>query len=129
MKWKDNLRRLNLSLLMSYRNALQEKTMIMCMPGIYRRNWNEGNCRIIEKVMIKKISVLGDIYKIIQITWKGNSFDNTILHKQKVDKWIACYDNSTKQLEEVGEEKRKCSFFPERLLLLMSGARYKRIKN
>src|SRR4051794_29599410 len=119
MKWKNNLNRLKLSLLMTFKNAMQEKAMMICIPGIYRRNWNEGNCRIIQKVMIRKISDMADMYKIVQVTWKGNCFDNTLLNKQKVDKWIACYNSSKKQLEEVGGQERKCSFLPERLLLLL----------
>jgi hypothetical protein len=98
------------------------------MTGVYRRNSDEGNFRITEKVLIKQVSLLGDVYRIIRVTWKQNVLEEKNPNKEKVDKWLATYDYSKRELSEIGGE-RKCAFLPENLLMFIGNTKFKMIKS
>ncbi len=127
MKWKSTMISMKLLWLGTFKKVLQQGVMLNYVEGIYQKNWDEGDSKFIEKVTIRQVSGIAEMYKIVKITWKGNCSEKEV-HKEKADKWIATYDYSTRQLERV-DGQSKCSFLPEKLLLFVNSTRYKKIKS
>lgn len=128
MKWRSALIAFKATRLLAFKNGLQQTGMITSMPGIYSRNFDEGNCRIVEKVSIRQISIIADMYKIVRIRWRRDGLNNKAFQKQKTEKWIATYDCSKRQLEQV-DGQLKCSFLPEKSMLFLSNTKLKKIKS
>lgn len=102
--------------------------MTLSIAGIYQRKYIDGDIRIVERIIIRQISVIADLYKIVKITRKFNSDNVKEVDKQKSDRWIATYDYSKRQLHEL-EGDRRCSFLPENLLLFITNSKYKKVKS
>lgn len=128
MKWKEVISRIKICWLSTYKKALQQSAITLSIAGIYQRKYIDGDIKIVERIIIRQISVIAELYKIVKITRKFNSDNVKEVDKQKSDRWIATYDYSKRQLHEL-EGDRRCSFLPENLLLLIKDSKYKKVKS
>lgn len=127
MKWNKVMYRIKICWLSAFKNALQQSAITLSIAGIYQRKYIDGDIKIVERI-VRQISVIADLYKIVKITRKFNANNVKVVDKQKSDRWIATYDYSKRQLHEL-EGERRCSFLPENLLLLIKDLKYKKVKS
>ena len=127
MKLKQLIKNIRNSWLITAKNAIQQKGMIIAIPGVYQREWKEDLNKIVERITIRQISTIAEMYLVKKVVLTRNTLEKKIIHKQKIDEWMATYDYSRRQLYEVAGQ-RQCSFIPEDAILFVDEIGYTKVK-
>ena len=113
--------------IITLKNAIQQKLMIIAMPGVYQREWKEDINKIVERITIRQISATAELYSVKKTVLTRNTLDKKVVHKNKIAEWMATYDSSRRQLHEVAGQ-RQCSFIPEDLIVFVDEIGYTKVK-
>ncbi|MEO7983268.1 MAG: hypothetical protein ABI688_04220 [Bacteroidota bacterium] len=113
--------------LITLKNAIQQKVMILAIPGVYQREWEEDINKIIERITIRQISTVAELYNVKKTILTRSNLDEKVSHKHKIDEWMATYDCSRRQLHEVAGQ-RQCSFISEELIVFVDEIGYTKVK-
>ena len=126
MKLKQLISNVRNAWLITSKSAIQQKGMIIMIPGVYQREWEEDVNKIVERITIRKISAIADMYRVKKTILTHKTLDKKIIQKHVIDEWMATYDYSRKQLHEVAGQ-RQCSFIPEDLILFVDEISYTKV--
>ena len=126
MKLKQLISNIRNAWLITSKNAIQQRGMIIMIPGVYQREWEEDVNKIVERITIRKISTIADMYRVTKTILTHKTLDKKIIQKHVTDEWMATYDYSRRQLHEVAGQ-RQCSFIPEDLILFVDEISYTKV--
>ena len=85
MKLKQLISNIRNSWLITAKNAIQQKGMIIAIPGVYQREWKEDVNKIVERITIRQISTIAEMYRVKKFVLTRNTLEKKIIHKQKID--------------------------------------------
>lgn len=126
MKW-NSFEGLKYAWLMILKKTMQERGMIMSMPGTYQRQWTQEFTKMKDIIRVSELDVISDLYCVRRTIVKEYVFESlptTQTHEK--DEWLAVYNSATKQLVDL-KGGRPCSFYPSESILFLGDNTYKKI--
>ena len=127
MEWKQIINGLRNYKLFAIRLAEQQARVIKFIPGTYQREREDFGIRVVERIIIQQVSKVADIYSIRKITCLYNTPEEKKVYEPKADMWMASYNLSIKQLQEL-DGKRSCAFIPEGSYMLLGNTKFVKIR-
>lgn len=102
------------------RRVYQEAAMLIFIPGTYERKWKEGRHEVVETLVIRKESSIGNLYSVErnmvkqELLWEGK----ICTERRDSSQWMAVCHRATSQLLPLEGEER-CTFSPEKQLVYL----------